>query len=79
MKNRKLIRIATWGGLGDALLLTPALRALKREHPNCKIKLACTSKSFRDLFKNNPHVDVLTASRFSYILYKLFALRGKCH
>jgi ADP-heptose:LPS heptosyltransferase len=78
MNNRKLIRIATWGGMGDALLLTPSLRALKRSHPLCKIKLACSDKAYKDIFKNNPHIDGLTASRFSYILYKLLALRGKC-
>jgi ADP-heptose:LPS heptosyltransferase len=52
-------RIVTWGGIGDALTLTPALRALKLRYPTRKIHVLCTQKSHKEVLKNNPYIDSL--------------------
>lgn len=44
------------GGFGDLLLLTPALRALKRAHPGCKVTV-CTMPRYREVLAGNPCVD----------------------
>lgn len=44
------------GGFGDLLLLTPALRAFKRAHPDCKVTV-CTMPRYREVLAGNPCVD----------------------
>jgi ADP-heptose:LPS heptosyltransferase len=45
-------------GIGDALMGTPALRALRESFPQSRIHLLLHAKK-RDLFRMNPHVDSL--------------------
>lgn len=45
-------------GIGDALMGTPALRALRESFPQSRIHLLLHAKK-RDLFRMNPHVDFL--------------------
>jgi ADP-heptose:LPS heptosyltransferase len=52
-------KIRTWGGIGDVLLMTPALREIKRQHPGSRVNVYCTHQSHMDVLKHNPHVDVL--------------------
>jgi ADP-heptose:LPS heptosyltransferase len=52
-------KIRTWGGLGDVLLLTPALRTLKRQDPRAHVTIHCVSRKHFEILKHNPHVDVL--------------------
>jgi heptosyltransferase-2 len=40
----KILFVHTWG-MGDLIILTPALRALKEQHPNCQIDFLITSKA----------------------------------
>jgi ADP-heptose:LPS heptosyltransferase len=63
MKNK--IRILTWGGVGDVMLLTPALMSLKKNYPGIKTYIYCISETHFDILKNNPHVDVLKRAKFS--------------
>jgi ADP-heptose:LPS heptosyltransferase len=67
-------RIISAGGLGDGLLLTPTLRKLKQQWPNCKTKVYCLNRRHLELFQHNPHIDVLRAASFraaplDYLLY----------
>src|SRR5579859_5407134 len=75
--KRKVFRIFSCGGLGDILLGTPILSALKRENPGCKIILFCFMKRDLDVFRNNPHVDVLGHRSFitNPLLYTLYYYR----
>lgn len=79
---RKVFRIILFGGLGDALLSTPAFRALKKEYPDCRIVLFCFSNRQQTIFKNNPHIDRVT--RISYLRNPVSFIRyymkwGKFH
>jgi len=47
------------GGIGDALVCTPAFRALKEHFPDEKIILYCYSKAHLQVFNDNPHIDSL--------------------
>ena len=72
MKNR----ILTMGGIGDILLMTPAIRALKEQRPNEKLIVFCWNESHAEIFKNNPFVDEIKLATFKdspidYILYFL--------
>lgn len=48
------IGIVAWGGIGDALLITPALSSLKCDKNN--VTIIC-GKHQEDIFLNNPHID----------------------
>jgi len=55
---RRITVLACWG-IGDAVLLTPLLRALRRRYPNTKIELI--GKAFlREIFASDPCVDEIT-------------------
>src|SRR5215813_13411439 len=45
---RRTYRIITRGGIGDVLLMTPAIRALKQLYPDSKVCIYCIAKSHRD-------------------------------
>src|SRR5262245_538485 len=73
------ISIEIFGGMGDVLAITPALKALKQQEPNRKIVVHFLSEDHRRLLANNPHIDkykkVLTAPpwiREHELLYRLF-------
>lgn len=59
--NMKNVGIIIWGGLGDALLVTPALRTMKREHKEIKITVFC-DPIHEPILRNNPNIDRLKLS-----------------
>jgi ADP-heptose:LPS heptosyltransferase len=55
MSSTKIIYFQPWGGLGDALLSTPALEAIKARYPEALIY--CHNSSFyHSLLEFNPHI-----------------------
>ena len=50
------ILILRFSSIGDIVLTTPVVRALKRQLGNAKIHY-CTKQSFRSIVENNPYVD----------------------
>jgi ADP-heptose:LPS heptosyltransferase len=52
-------RIVTWGGIGDILLTTPAIRSLKRRYPSCRIHVYCALEPHKEALMNNPYIDRL--------------------
>jgi ADP-heptose:LPS heptosyltransferase len=53
------ICIRSWGGIGDALLATPAFRALKEEHPEKRLRVYCINRSHYEVYLHNPYIDDL--------------------
>jgi ADP-heptose:LPS heptosyltransferase len=49
--------MVTWGGLGDLLVCTPAIKAVKLACPDRKVILYCRSKSRYEALKHNPFID----------------------
>ena len=47
-------------GLGDTLMLTPALAALQGHYPDAKIDLITLHKYVKDAFQNHPRLDNIT-------------------
>jgi ADP-heptose:LPS heptosyltransferase len=65
-------RILTWGGLGDALLITPAIRVIKKLHPDCRIHVYCDSKHHKEVLMNNKHIDrLLTLGPVARVIFHL--------
>jgi ADP-heptose:LPS heptosyltransferase len=62
--RRRRFRIVATGGIGDAILTTPSLRALKERYPDCRIVVYCVSYKQMEVFKNNPYIDRLRQPRF---------------
>lgn len=60
-KTKKVIGIKTWGGIGDGILITPALKALKQKYPDSEIRVTC-NKNHEDILVNNPYIDFLSVS-----------------
>lgn len=50
------ILILRFSSIGDIVLTTPVVRALKRQLPNAEIHY-CTKKSFRSILEYNPYID----------------------
>jgi len=64
LANAERIVVTRTMGLGDMLMMTPILRALRRDHPKAFITLA-TFDIFFDIFLHNPNVDrVVSSGRF---------------
>jgi heptosyltransferase-2 len=56
LSNIKKILIINLGGIGDLLLSTPALRALKETYPGAKISLMAVPRAY-EVVKGLPYVD----------------------
>jgi len=53
----KEILVVTWGGIGDVLVCTPTLKAVKEKYPDFKLIVYCSRKYHPQVFKNNPYID----------------------
>lgn len=55
------MKIIIWAlsGIGDALMFTPALKLLKKTHPNAVVDVVVMYKGSYDLFINNPNVNTV--------------------
>ncbi len=69
------IAITPLYGIGDTLLFTPAVRALKEEHPDYNITAFTFFKTTRDILENNPYIDeivyypMLTAGKLKTLAF----------
>lgn len=71
------IRVYSWGGIGDAIMFTPVLRALRDKHPQSKIFLYYTNDGHRDVFLHSPWVDQLRPrTKALSRAHQLLRLRG---
>ncbi|MFZ6010305.1 MAG: glycosyltransferase family 9 protein [Bacteroidota bacterium] len=74
--SRRVFRIVTWGGLGDALIIMPSLQALKRKYPDCRVIVYCENARQKDIFIGYPFVDKVRGTSwfwnaFAYVHYFL--------
>lgn len=56
--NKEII-LVTWGGIGDLLVCTPAIRAVRESYPGYKLIVYCASSAHRQILLNNPDIDSL--------------------
>jgi ADP-heptose:LPS heptosyltransferase len=54
-----IVRIMPWGGIGDILLMTPSLKALKQSQPGLSLEVLCVDQRHFDVLWRNPHIDCL--------------------
>lgn len=59
LTKKKQFRIISWGGIGDALLLTPAFSAIKAKYPDARLNVYYPITPHRQIFQGNPHIDSL--------------------
>lgn len=68
--SSRLIRILSLGGIGDAILLTPLLRALAQADPKRSI-IIWADRTHESVFRNNPNVSKFRSVRpFHRLLYQ---------
>jgi ADP-heptose:LPS heptosyltransferase len=66
-KTRAILVTRNTGGIGDMLMITPAIRQIKKEHPNTPL-IVNTTKQYGtrgvlfDVLKHNPYVDSVVES-----------------
>ena len=58
-KPRRILAIH-FGGLGDTLMLTPALRALKERLPQARLDVLTLHPHVSDAFRDHPRIDSIT-------------------
>ncbi len=73
MQDKIIVRSPNW--VGDAILSTPALSALKRKHPKAHVSLLAR-RSVSDCFLHNPAIDeIMTLPEKNDLSYWLRAFR----
>jgi ADP-heptose:LPS heptosyltransferase len=69
---RRIFRVAAVGGLGDALLLTPTIRTVKQQHPDCLVHVYYATKKYKEIFMYNKYIDrLLPVNRLRLTIHKL--------
>jgi len=58
-RKLKALRIITWGGIGDVILLTPTLREIKKRFPNTALTVHAINKKHHEVLLHNPNIDTL--------------------
>jgi ADP-heptose:LPS heptosyltransferase len=53
----EIIYLETWGGLGDCLLMTPAIKSLKIHNIQKQLKVFCVTEEHYQILLNNPYID----------------------
>jgi ADP-heptose:LPS heptosyltransferase len=72
MKNK--LAIATRGGLGDCLMMTPAIKSLKVTNPEKELWVFCITKEHYDILKGNIYIDnLLTGEKGVEIMKQNFS------
>ncbi|GMR25067.1 MAG: hypothetical protein BMS9Abin39_0343 [Ignavibacteria bacterium] len=69
-RRTRILITRAMGGIGDLLMMTPGLHALKNKFPNKEIHLAIPRRYFQ-IFQNNPDVKLIDIEEdfFSHTLY----------
>ena len=57
--KRTVGRLNTWGGLGDVILLTPAIHAWKEQNPTGRLIVYSGTVAHREILLGNPFIDSL--------------------
>ena len=66
--------IATRGGLGDCLMMTPAIKSLKLSNPEKELWVFCINKEHYDVLKGNVYIDnLLTGDKGVEIMKQNFS------
>ena len=66
--------IATRGGLGDCLMMTPAIKSLKLSNPEKELWVFCITKEHYELLKGNVYIDnLLTGEKGVEIMKQNFS------
>jgi ADP-heptose:LPS heptosyltransferase len=60
--------IVSWGGIGDAIVCTPTIKALKEKHPDKKIIIYYPRHSHKDVFLHNPSIDIIKPIKLKSVL-----------
>ena len=74
------ILLQAWGGLGDLLVCTPTIKALKERHPERRVVVLCRRPDHADLLRHNPYVDVVrlrTRPFVSNLMQRIDRRRGR--
>jgi hypothetical protein len=71
VRGTRILITRAMGGIGDLLMMTPGLHALKKKFPKKEIHLAIPRRYFQ-IFQNNPDVKLIDVEEdfFSHTLYK---------
>jgi ADP-heptose:LPS heptosyltransferase len=73
--RRKVMRIISWGGIGDVLLSTPSFMELKQRDKHRRIIVYCRSKPDVEVYRNNPYIDRVRRTAFNPVFHLLNNLR----
>lgn len=71
------ILVVRVGALGDTLMVTPTLRALRHQHPLAEIDVLC-SESAAPLVEGNPHVSRIVRLRQRNVPYAVSLDKQRC-
>jgi len=80
--NDSIVIFGYYVSIGDFLMMTPALKALKEQNPTCPIYLVirkASATAIHDVFHNFPHIDGLVAIDVPFVKYNAIAQNYTAH
>jgi len=66
VKNPNSIYLGLMGGVGDLVLASPTIKALKNKYPGAKLTLGTQPGIFYDIIANHPNIDKFDTSFFKW-------------
>ena len=64
--GRPRILIVRAGAIGDTLMATPLVRAVRKTYPECHLIFLCSATAL-DVVRNNPHLDQVVSIRYRHV------------
>ncbi len=76
--GRPRILIVRAGAIGDTLMATPLVRAVRRNFPQCHLVFICSATAF-ELLRHNPHLDQLIPVAYRHLPAWLSSEKSRIH
>lgn len=76
--GRPRVLIVRAGAIGDTLMATPLVRAVRRTFPECHLVFLCSSSAF-DVIRHNPHVDQVIPVKYRHMPSWLSSEKSQIH
>lgn len=76
--GRPRILIVRAGAIGDTLMATPLVRAVRRTFPECHLVFLCSATAF-DVVRHNPHIDQIIPVAYRHLPAWLSKEKSRIH
>ena len=76
--GRPRILIVRAGAIGDTLMATPLVRAVRQTYPECRLVFLCSAAA-HDVLRYNPHIDQIIPIAYRHLPTWLSSEKSRIH